>query len=327
MRILSGMRPSGRLHLGNYWGALKNWVALQNEGNSCYYMVADWHALTTEYDKTDSMSANIKEMLIDWISAGLDPQKSVLFRQSDVTEHAELTLMLSMITPLGWLERCPTYKEQLRELSGREIQTHGFLGYPVLQAADILLYEATHVPVGEDQLPHLELTREIARRFNHLYGKTLVEPQSKLSSAPRLPGIDGINRKMSKTYGNAIELADTPKVIAQKVNQMFTDPQKIRASDPGHPEGCVVCTFHRVYNPDWEKEEELCRLGKVGCVPRKKKLAQLLSESLEPIQKKRQELEGKDQFLNDILAEGAKKARVVAGETLKKARKAMRINA
>jgi tryptophanyl-tRNA synthetase len=320
--ILSGMRPSGRLHLGNHWGALARWLELQADPDTrCYYMVADLHALTTGYEDTKNLKSNVDEMVLDWLAAGLDPEKSVIFRQSQVPEHSELAILLSMITPLGWLERIPTYKEQLRELSGREIATHGFLGYPALQAADILLYKATAVPVGEDQLSHVELCQDIARRFNHLYGAVFPEPKSLLGKTPKVPGIDG--RKMSKSYGNAIELADSPEALSKKISQMFTDPTKLRATDPGHPEGCVVCAFHRIYNPDWETREAACREGKIGCMPSKRSLAQIMEAALAPHREKRAALAAKPGLVAEVLEAGNRKARETARLTLAEVKTAM----
>jgi tryptophanyl-tRNA synthetase len=314
------MRPSGRLHIGNYKGALSNWLKLQEQAE-CFFMVADWHALTTDYENPSKIRFNTAEMVLDWLAAGLDPARCVIFRQSDIPQHAELALALSMITPLGWLERNPTYKEQLRELEGRDVSTYGFLGYPVLQAADILLYQADAVPVGEDQLPHLELSREIARRFNRLYGSLFAEPQALLTESPKIPGIDA--RKMSKSYGNTIELADPPEVLTKKIQQMFTDPTKIRATDKGHPEGCVVCAFHRLFNPDWTAQEAECREGRVGCVTRKKQLAQILTEALAPIRDKREEFSHPNNLVESVLKEGAEKARPIAQETLRRVKNAM----
>jgi tryptophanyl-tRNA synthetase len=312
--VLSGMRPTGKLHLGNYWGALVPWINLQKGGkHQCLFMVADLHALTTGYEDTTNLQQNIYDMVLDWLAAGLDPEKSVFFIQSRVPEHSELSLIFSMMTPLGWLERIPTYKEQLREITGREITTHGFLGYPVLQAADILLYKAQAVPVGEDQLSHLELTQEIARRFNRLYGDVFPEPKAILGQAPRVPGLDG--RKMSKSYGNSVELSDTPEILWQKIQKMFTDPTKIRANDPGHPEGCVVFALHKIYNPDAAIRETECRQGTIGCVACKKHLLSLL-DPLKEIQEKRAQLAQKPNMVRDVLEEGTRKARAVAQETL-----------
>ena len=260
--ILSGMRPTGALHLGNYFGALENWVKLQDE-YECYFFVADWHALTTGYEDTSQIKNNINDLVIDWLSAGLDPEKCVIFLQSSIKEHAELHLLFSMTTPLSWLLRCPTYKDQINQLKDKNITTYGFLGYPCLQAADILIYKAGFVPVGEDQLPHLELTREIARRFNYLFGEVFPEPQAILTKAKVLPGTDG--RKMSKSYGNTIALSDSPDTIRKKVSSMITDPARIRKDDPGHPEVCTVFSFHKVFNENEVPEiEQHCRGGKIG---------------------------------------------------------------
>lgn len=314
------MRPSGKLHIGNYRGALSNWIKLQEQAE-CFFMVADWHALTTDYEDPSKIRSNIREMVLDWLACGLEADRCVIFRQSDIPEHAELALALSMITPLGWLERNPTYKEQLRELEGREVATHGFLGYPVLQAADILLYQADAVPVGEDQLPHLELTREIARRFNHLYGTLFIEPKAILTPSPKVPGLDG--RKMSKSYGNSIEISDSPETIRQKVGQMFTDPQKIRANDKGHPEGCVVYAFHELFNPDYQIRESECRNGEIGCVACKKHMADILTAALGSIHEKRQRLASDNHLVESVLSSGREKAKAVAARTLSDVKKAM----
>jgi tryptophanyl-tRNA synthetase len=322
-RIFSGMRPTGRLHLGNYLGALDNWVKLQHD-YECFFSVVDWHALTTAYKDTELLRENIREMTIDWLSAGLDPEGAVIFRQSDVKEHGELHLLLSMITPLSWLERCPTYKEQLKQLADREITTYGFLGYPVLMAADILVYKADTVPVGEDQLPHLELAREIVRRFNFLYEPVFPEPQSKLTQVPLLPGLDG--RKMSKSYGNVLLLAEDPEVLKGKIRQMVTDPQRVRRHDPGDPEVCPVFAFHKVFSPqqlDFIDVE--CRRAGIGCVDCKKQLWTNLIEELGPIYERRQELEKDPGFVEDVLREGAVKARQVAEKTMAEVRKVMRL--
>jgi tryptophanyl-tRNA synthetase len=321
-RILSGMRPSGKLHLGHLFGALNNWIKLQEEYD-CYYMVADWHALTTDYSNTDSIEENVREMVIDWLTVGLDPEKSVIFRQSHITEHAELYLLLGMITPLGWLFRCPTYKEQLKEITGKDLHTYGFLGYPVLQAADILIYKANAVPVGEDQLPHLELTREITRRFNNFYGNVFIEPQAILTKSARVPGIDA--RKMSKSYGNAVTLAEEPESIKKKVQQMFTDPQKLRADDPGHPEGCVVFAFHKIYNKEFKSLEEECKKGQTGCVNCKKKLFELLVKALEPLRAKRADIVKNKKLVDDVLSEGQKKARETVSKTMRQVRDAVKL--
>ncbi len=312
--IFSGMRPTGKLQLGNLVGALDNWINLQKD-HKCFFCAVDWHALTTGYEDTSELRNNVREMVIDWLSAGLDPENNVIFRQSDVKEHAELHLMLSMITPLGWLERNPTYKEQLKEMKEREISTYGFLGYPVLQAADILLYRAEKVPVGEDQAPHIELTREIARRFNHLYGEYFPEPQTLLNNVKLLPGVDG--RKMSKSYGNTIPLGAYEDEIKEKVKKMVTDPQRIRKDDPGNPEICTVYTFHQIFN---EKDADIvagqCREGSIGCFQCKMNLAGVMKEFLEPIAEKRRELEENPGVVDEVLHEGGKKAGEVAKTTM-----------
>lgn len=316
------MRPTGRLHAGNYVGALTQWVDLQ-QNHACFFMVADWHALTSEYAMTAPLEDYIDHMVLDWMAAGVDPARSVIFRQSWVKPHAELALLLSMITPVSWLERCPTYKEQLTELKDRELNTYGFLGYPVLQAADILLYKATHVPVGADQLPHVELTREIARRFNHLYGATFPAPQACLSPLPKLPGLDG--RKMSKSYGNTILLNDPVAVVQEKVNRMFTDPQKIKVTDHGHPEGCVVFAHHRVVTPAVATVERECRGGLRGCVACKAELLTHVTPRWETLQAKRAELARRTGWSRDILTEGSRRAGVIAEQTLDEVRAAIRM--
>lgn len=316
--ILSGMRPTGRLHLGNWMGALSNWVNLSQDPNTeCFFMVADWHALTTDYETPEQIESNVQEMVLDWLSAGLDPKRVVLFRQSWVREHAELALILSMLTPLSWLERNPTYKDMVLELENKEIATHGFLGYPVLQAADILLYSATHVPVGEDQLPHLELTREIARRFNHIYGRTVLnEPAAILTQAKRVPGLDG--RKMSKSYQNTIDLAEESELLKKKINRMFTDPLKIRSTDPGHPRpsaenptGCVVYALHEIYEKDsaaLAQRASDCASGALGCVPCKKALHDAMDAEFQPRRQMRQSLVHSAAEVNKILEEGSVRA-------------------
>jgi tryptophanyl-tRNA synthetase len=313
--ILSGMRPTGRLHLGHLEGALKNYLRLQDSPATCYFMIADWHALTSEYAQPAPIRDNSVELLLDWLAVGLDPQRTTLFVQSDVPEHAELFVILSMITPLSWAERCPTYKEQQEEIKDRDLSTYGFLGYPILQAADILLYRATHVPIGADQLPHLEITREIARRFNFLYHGSLPEPEAMLTASPRLPGIDG--RKMSKSYGNAIYLADSPEEIERKVMQMYTDPQKVRADTSGHPDNCVVLALHKIYQPELAPlVEKECRAGERGCVACKRQLLPTLKEILAPIRLRRAELAQQPDRLAAILAAGAAAARRRAAQTL-----------
>jgi len=284
-------------------------------------MIADWHALTTEYDSHAKIRENVIEVAIDYLASGLDPAQCTIFIQSEVPEHAEMALLLGMVTPLGWLERNPTYKEQLREITGRDLYTYGFLGYPVLQAADILLYKATKVPVGEDQLPHLELTREIARRFNHLYKSVFPEPEAILTSSPKLPGLDG--RKMSKSYANTIELSDSPEVVDKKVRQMVTDPARKRREDKGHPEVCPVYFYHNLLkNPALDKVAHECSNALRGCVECKQEMAELLKKFLAPIYERRKNWEGKKKDVIEILKEGSKRARLIAGETLREAKTA-----
>jgi tryptophanyl-tRNA synthetase len=317
------MRPTGRLHIGHLQ-VLKNWVALQEE-HQCFYMVADWHALTTVFDDPRELRESTREMMLDWLAVGLDPEKSVLFVQSHVKEHAELHLLFSMIVPQSWLERVPTYKEQVQQFreAGKDITTYGFLGYPLLQAADILIYKADAVPVGEDQLPHLELCREVARRFNHLYGrKVFPEPQAKLAEIALLPGVDG--RKMSKSYGNEIPLTASAEEIRNKVRMMITDPARIHPTDPGHPEVCIVDVYQRLYNPEEvEEQEERCRRGQVGCVPCKNRLAEAIDRALAPVRERRRELATRPGLIEEISARGAARAREVAARTLAEVREAM----
>ena len=321
-RIFSGMRPTQRLTLGNYKGALENWVRLQDD-YECFYCVVDWHALTTGYQETADLRQNIRGMVIDWLAAGIDPGKSVVFVQSHVKEHAELHLLFSMITPLGWVERVPTYKEQLRQLEEREINTYGFLGYPVLQAADIVGYRAGFVPVGEDQLPHLELCREIVRRFNFLYHTSLPEPQALLSKVPMLPGIDG--RKMSKSYGNAIWLSASAEEVQSQVQQAITDPAKIRKNDPGHPEVCNIFTFHRVFSTEVADVEERCRAGSLGCVACKRDLAGKLNLAMEPMRERRARLESRPGLVDEVIEDGRERAHRVIARTMEEVRAAVGI--
>jgi len=325
-RILSGMRPTGKLHLGNLHGALQNWIDLQNSGKyECFYFVADWHAITSEYSSTENIKENIINMVIAWVSAGLDPQKSTLFVQSAVKEHAELFLLLSMITPLAWLERNPTYKEMKAELSNKDLSTFGFLGYPVLQAADIIMYKAYGVPVGIDQLPHVELTREIARRFNFLYKEIFPVPEPLLTSVPKLLGIDG--RKMSKSYDNSIYIGDRGKVLQHKISSMFTDPQRMRKSDPGNPEICNVFTFHGLYSSQ-EKVKEIdieCRKAGIGCTDCKKMLAKRVAEELNPVHERMDYYMSHMDEINSIIEEGNKKARKIAQQTMNEVRAAVNI--
>ena len=307
------MRPTGQLHLGHLVGALENWKKLQDE-YECFFMVADYHAIMSEYEHPQRVREWSYENVTDWLAYGIDPKRSVIFRQSDVPEHYELFTILSILTPLGWLERVPTYKEQLRELTGRELSTYGFLGYPLLQAADILLYQAHVVPVGEDQLPHLELTREVVRRFHSLYQTTLFpEPKALLTQAPKLLGTDG--RKMSKSYGNTLNLAEDPQVIRQTVQKMFTDPTRIKMTDPGHPETCNVCNYWKMFDPQraavvWEE----CRTSKRGCAQNKQALAEVVVALTESFREARKRYDTKQ--IEAILCEGAGKARAVARETL-----------
>ncbi|GBC88493.1 Tryptophan--tRNA ligase [bacterium HR13] len=393
MRVISGMRPTGRLHLGHYFGVVKNWISLQEEHETIFF-IADWHALTTAYKKTSELQQNIKEVMLDWIALGIDPKKSLLFIQSRVKEHAELFLLFSMITPKSWLEWNPTYKDtkyNLLRIQDLELQfkggtrdlvreflaklpyrvedfealeelildslsdtfiravfegymesdvlkelnvskrdfydtdTYGFLGYPVLQAVDILIYKANAVPVGEDQLPHIELTREIARRFNHLYGETFPEPQAILAETPKLVGIDG--RKMSKSYNNAIYFADTKEEVQQKVMRFFTDPQKLRKGDPGRPEICPVFMYHKLFTHE-EKVYEIerdCRSGKLGCVECKRIMFEGLERFLEPIRERRESLRKDIDHLTEIFEEGSKKARQIASKALEEVREKMNL--
>jgi tryptophanyl-tRNA synthetase len=322
-RILSGMRPTGKLHVGHLVGVLDNWVNLQEEYD-CYFAVADWHALTTKYDQTENIKTDTRELVIDWISAGIDPEKSVIFVQSDVKEHAELHMLFSMITSVGRLERVPTYKEQIQELNLGNSVPYGLLGYPVLQAADILIYKSDTVPVGKDQLPHLELTREIARRFNYLYGEVFPEPEAKLTKVPKLLGTDG--RKMSKSYGNAIFLADSEEEIEAKVKEMVTDPQRIRLKDPGDPEVCSVYDFHEIFNePELENLAKGCRNADIGCMDCKSNLKDVLVNELLEIREKRNELKANPKRIDEILAKGAEEARKKARETMEEVRTAMNL--
>ncbi len=322
--VLSGARPTGDIHLGNYFGALHNWVKLQDEYD-CHFFIADWHALTTGYAETDQLVENCLSLTADFLACGLDPEKAVIFQQSKVMEHAELFLLFSMSTPLSWLERCPTYKDQLNQLKEKDITTYGFLGYPCLQAADILMYKADFVPVGEDQLPHLELTREIARRFNHLYQEqTFPEPQPLLTEAKVLPGTDG--RKMSKSYGNTISFADSPEAVGKKVMNMITDPSRIRKTDPGHPDICSVFAFHKVFSPEEvEAIESSCKAGEIGCVQCKRKLQEKLLAFHQPIHEKRRKLLEKPDDLLAVVEQGTAKAREKAGMTMREVRQAMKI--
>ncbi|HEV8341399.1 MAG TPA: tryptophan--tRNA ligase [Candidatus Binatia bacterium] len=317
--IVSGMRPSGRLHLGHLHGALKNWVRLQKDYR-CFFFVADWHALTTDYASPQGIQQSTLEMVMDWLSVGLDPKRSVIFRQSAIKEHAELHLLFSMITPVSWLERNPTYKEQIRELEGKDLSTYGFLGYPVLQAADITMYKANKVPVGVDQAPHVELTREIVRRFNQVYRPIFPEPEVLLTETQKLPGLDG--RKMSKSYGNAVFLSDSPKEIEEKLSRMMTDPARVRRQDPGEPEKCPAFQLHKIYcSPDEiDYVSKGCRTAGIGCLECKKVMIKHVIADLAPFREKRAEYEKRPADVQDVLATGNRTAQEKASETMAEVR-------
>ena len=323
-RILSGMRPTGPLHLGNLHGALANWVNMQDEYD-CFFFIADWHALTSDYEAPGAISGYVKEMMIDWLSVGLSPEKSTLFVQSHMKEHAELYLILSMITPVPWLERNPTYKEQIIQLANKDLSTFGFLGYPVLQAADIIIYKAHGVPVGVDQVPHIEITREIARRFNHLYGNLFPEPKAILTETPKILGID--RRKMSKSYNNAIYMSDNPDKISETVARMVTDPQRARKSDPGNPDVCNVYEFHKLYSEDKTVKDvnARCRTAEIGCVECKQIMAGNLAKFLEPIREKRAYYESRPDLVDDIINTGDEKAGKVVQQTMEEVRTAIKM--
>jgi tryptophanyl-tRNA synthetase len=349
-RVLSGMRPTGKLHVGHYVGALENWIRLQ-EKFDCFFFVADWHALTTDYADTTNVKQNCIEMALDWLACGLDPEKATLFLQSHVMEHAELHLLLSLITPLGWLERVPTYKEQRENIKDKDLGTYGFLGYPLLQSADILIYQADYVPVGEDQVPHVELTREVARRFNQFYslpspkrvfglkpgdseGKlvsyetvsVLPEPQPLLTPSPRLPGTDG--RKMSKSYGNAVLLTDPEAILRQKLKTMVTDPARMRRTDTGNPDICPVGDLHKIFS-DRETIDKVwpgCKTAGIGCIECKKWAADGLWKVLEPIQERRHKYEENPRLAWDILESGSAHAKTIAASTMKEVREAMHLS-
>jgi tryptophanyl-tRNA synthetase len=324
-RVVSGMRPTGRLHLGHLVGALRNWTALQARYD-CFYFVADWHALTSEYANTAPIAGYALDNVADWIAAGVDPERSTLFVQSLVPEHAELSLLLSMVVPIPWLERVPTYKEQQEQLSERDLSTLGFLAYPLLQTADVAMYDGRFVPVGEDQVPHLELSREAIRRFRQFYGDVLVEPQPLLTPVPRLPGLD--NRKMSKSYGNTIDLGDDEETVVKKVKQMYTDPKRVRADIPGTVEGNPVFMYHDAFNADVDEVADLkerYRAGAVGDVEVKTKLARALNASLAPIRERRRELMARPDRIREIIVEGSRRARVVAQATMARVRDAVRL--
>jgi len=323
-RVLSGMQPSGLLHLGNLMGALENWRKLQDE-YECFFFIADWHALTSQYADTSRMRAYIHEMVIDWLAAGIDPEKSVIFRQSQLPEHAVFHVLLSMITPLPWLERVPTYKEKIEQVQDKELHTYGFLGYPLLQAADILIYKAGFVPVGIDQLPHVELTREICRRFNALYGEVLSEPQPLMTQYPKLLGTDG--RKMSKSYNNCLYLSDSPEELTKKVMAMMTDPARQRRSDPGNPDVCPLYSLDRIFAPkEWCDHVNVeCRKAGLGCVDDKKEFLKHLLAYLKPIQERRKEFAADPKKVAELIAEGSRKARIIARKTLEEITGAMKL--
>jgi tryptophanyl-tRNA synthetase len=323
-RILSGMRPTGALHLGNYLGALENWVSLQDR-YECFFFIADWHSLTSDYADTSAIRGNTIDVATDWLAAGLDPARSTLFVQSLVPQHAELHLLLSMIVPVPWLERVPTYKEQQQQLSDKDLSTYGFLGYPLLQTADIIIYKANAVPVGEDQAPHVEISREIVRRFNNLYGEVFPEPQTLLTEAKRIPGTDG--RKMSKSFGNTILLKDEPETVRQKLRPMVTDPARKRRTDPGDPDNCPVFDLHRAFSPAETREWAAagCRSAGIGCLDCKARLADHMLERLAGVHARRPELAKRPDTVWDILVEGSKKAREVAEATMEDVRGAMKI--
>jgi tryptophanyl-tRNA synthetase len=323
-RILSGMRPTGALHLGNYMGALENWVLLQDR-YECFFSIVDWHSLTTDYAEPSAIRESVIEVATDWLAAGLDPARSTLFIQSLVPQHAELHLLLSMIVPVPWLERVPTYKEQQQQLTDKDLSTYGFLGYPLLQTADIIVYKANAVPVGEDQAPHIEIAREIVRRFNNFYGEVFPEPQTLLTEAKRIPGTDG--RKMSKSYGNAIFLKDDPETVRQKLRTMMTDPARKRRTDPGDPDKCPVFDLHKAFSPRETQEWAAagCRTASIGCLDCKAKLAEHMLERLSGIHARRPGFAKRPDTVWDILIEGSKKARRVAEATLEDVRGAMKI--
>lgn len=322
-RVFSGMRPTGRLHLGHLAGALRNWVALQ-ESYDCFYCIVDWHALMSEYKDSSRIRENSLQVLIDWLSVGLDPKRCTIFVQSHVPQHTELHVALSVVTPLGWLTRNPTFKDQLKQLKEKDVHTYAFLGYPVLQAADILLYKAELVPVGEDQAAHLEICREIARRFNFYFGPVFPEPRTLLTETPRVPGTDG--RKMSKSYGNAIELGEDPGSVWEKLRTMVTDPARYRRSDPGNPDVCPVFDLHKVFTSDLSRREELahgCRSASIGCIDCKRVLFDHLEPTMAPIRERRRYLESHGEELLDIAREGARKAREVAEPVMEEVKRAI----
>jgi tryptophanyl-tRNA synthetase len=326
-RIVSGMRPTGNLHLGNYEGALKNWIRLQDSGDyECFYFIADLHALTSDYADTSAIKQNTIDMVSDWLAAGLDPERSTIFAQSMIPEHSELHLILSAITPLGWLERVPTYKEQRENISEKDIGNYAFLGYPVLQAADIIMYKADFVPVGKDQASHVELTREIVRRFNNFYGDVFPEPKALHTEVLVLPGTDG--RKMSKSYGNAIYLVDSVEVVREKARMMITDRTRIKRTDPGHPENCDVCQMHRFFLASEAADgfDDDCRNARIGCVDRKRALADSIIERYGAIAERSRELRANPDQVVSIIKEGSRRARAEAQQTMAEVRRAIKMD-
>jgi tryptophanyl-tRNA synthetase len=324
-RVVSGMRPTGKLHLGHLVGALQNWEGLQAQYD-CFYFIADWHALTSGYADTSDIVSSAVDNVADWIGAGVDPERSTFFVQSLIPEHAELYLLLQMITPIPWLERVPTYKEQIEQMAEKDLSSVGFLGYPLLQTADVIIYNAHFVPVGEDQVPHLELSREVVRRFHNFYGDVFVEPQALLTPTPRLPGLD--NRKMSKSYGNTIDLSDDAETVTKKIRQMYTDPKRVRADIPGTVEGNPVFIYHDAFNPNREEVEDLkarYREGKVGDVEVKTKLAAAVNGLLAPIRARREAALARPGYIRDVLMDGSHKARLLAQETMDRVRAAVRL--
>ncbi|MBI2092288.1 MAG: tryptophan--tRNA ligase [Deltaproteobacteria bacterium] len=324
-RILSGMRSTGKLHLGNFHGALENWIKLQNEYD-CFFFVADWHSLTTDYANTANLKLFAEEMLIDWLACGIDPKKATLFIQSWILEHAELHLLLSMMTPISWLERVPSYKDIKAELSDRDLSTYGFLGYPMLQTADIVIYDAKKVPVGEDQIAHIELSREVVRRFNFLYkGEILIEPQPLLTKTPKVPGLD--RRKMSKSYNNCIYISDTKEEVHKKIMPAVTDPSRKRRTDPGNPDVCIIHDYHRIYSPpevvEWSVQG--CRTAAIGCVDCKKKLLEYMDIFWEPVRERRRELAKSPKKVWEIAKEGTEDAKKTAKATMERVREAMKL--
>jgi tryptophanyl-tRNA synthetase len=324
-RVVSGMRPTGKLHLGHLVGALQNWEKLQGQYD-CFYFVADWHALTSNFADTGEVVASALDNVADWIGAGVDPERSTLFVQSMVPEHAELYLLLQMVTPIPWLERVPTYKEQIEQLAEKDLSSIGFLGYPLLQTADVVIYNAHFVPVGDDQVPHLELSREVVRRFHNFYGDVFVEPQPLLTPTPRLPGLD--NRKMSKSYANTIDLSDDADTVKKKIRTMYTDPKRVRADIPGTVEGNPVFIYHDAFNPNRDEVEDLksrYREGKVGDVEVKTKLASAVNAMLDPIRERRAAALARPGYIRDVLVEGSRKAQVIAQETMERVRSAVKL--